>query len=115
MFPWILVQKKKIYLKNSSLNQNVVVVQLLIWVQLLVTPWIAAHQVSLSFIISWSLLKFIFIESLILFNHLILCCPLLLLPSSFPSIIGHKYYLNFSGIYAEISLLCGTSLVVQWW
>ena len=46
----------------------------------------AAHQASLSFTISWSLLKLMSIEFVILSNHLILCCPLLLLPSVFPSI-----------------------------
>ena len=45
-----------------------------------------AHQTSLFFIISWSLLKFMSIESVMLSNHVILCCPLLLLPSTFPSI-----------------------------
>ena len=50
------------------------------------TPWTAAHQDSLSFTISWSLLKLMSIESMMLSNHLILCCPLLLLPSMFPSI-----------------------------
>ena len=54
--------------------------------QLFVTPWTAAHQASLSIINSWSLLKLIFIESVMPSNHLILCRPLLLLPSIFPSI-----------------------------
>ena len=49
------------------------------------TPWTAARQASLSFIISWSLLKLTSIELLMLSNHLILCCPLLLLPSTFPA------------------------------
>ena len=49
-------------------------------------PWAAVHEVSLSFIISWSLLKFISTESVMLSNHLIFCCPLILLPSIFPSI-----------------------------
>ena len=49
------------------------------------TPWTAAHQSSLSFTISQSLLKFMPIESVMLSNHLILCCPLLL-SSVFPSI-----------------------------
>ena len=49
-------------------------------------PWTAAPQASLSFITSWSLLKLMFIESVMPSNHLILCCPLLLLPSIFPSI-----------------------------
>ena len=50
------------------------------------TPGIAAHQASLSFTISQSLLKFMSIELVMLSHHLILCCPLLLLPSNFPSI-----------------------------
>ena len=50
------------------------------------TPRTAARQTSLSFTISQSLLKFMYIESVMPFNHLILCCPLLLLPSIFPSI-----------------------------
>ena len=50
------------------------------------TPWTAAHQASLSFTISRSLLKFMSIESVMPSNHLILCHPLLLLPSVFPSI-----------------------------
>ena len=49
------------------------------------TPWTAAHQVSLSFTISRSLLKLISIELMVTSNHLILCYPLLLLPSIFPS------------------------------
>ena len=52
----------------------------------LCNPQIVACQVSLSFIISWSLLKLMSIESLMLSNHLILCHPFLLLPSIFPSI-----------------------------
>ena len=54
-------------------------------IRLFATPWTAAHQASLSFTISQSLLKFIFIESVTLSNHLILCCPFLLLPSIFSS------------------------------
>ena len=65
---------------------NIVVVQLLSHVWLLFTPWTAAHQASLSFTISWSLLKLMFIESMIPSNHLLLYHPLLLLPSIFPSI-----------------------------
>ena len=48
------------------------------------TPWAAAHQASLSFTISWSLLKIMSTESVMPFNHLILCRPLL--SSIFPSI-----------------------------
>ena len=50
------------------------------------TPWTAAHQASLSFVISWSLQKLMSIELVIPYNHLILCRPLLLPPSIFSSI-----------------------------
>ena len=50
------------------------------------TPWTAARQASLSFSISRNLLKFMSVESVMPSKHLILCCPLLLLPSIFPSI-----------------------------
>ena len=49
-------------------------------------PWTAAHQVSLSFSISWDLLKLTSIESMMPSNYHILCCPFLPLPSIFPSI-----------------------------
>ena len=63
-----------------------VVVHLLSCVHFFPIPWTAACQASLSFTLSWGLLKLTSIESVILSNHLILCCPLLLLPSIFPSI-----------------------------
>ena len=50
------------------------------------TPWTAALQAAPSFTVSWSLLKLMSIESVMPSNHLILCHPLLLLPSIFPSI-----------------------------
>ena len=62
------------------------IVQLLSCVQLFVNPWTAAHQVPLPFIISQSLLKNTSIELVMPSNHLILCRPLFLLPSIFPSI-----------------------------
>ena len=58
-----------------------VAVQLLSHVWLFVTPWTEARQASLPFTISWSLLKFMSIESVMPSNHLILRCPLLLFPS----------------------------------
>ena len=61
-------------------------VQLLSCVQLFVTPRTAARQASLSITNSWSLLKLTSIKSVMPSNHLILCHPLLLLPSIFPSI-----------------------------
>ena len=61
------------------------VVQSLSHVLLFVTLWTAAHQASLSFTVSQSLLKLTSIEPTMPSNHLILCCPLLLLPPVFPS------------------------------
>ena len=49
------------------------------------TPWTAAHPVSLSFTISWSLLKLMSVESVMASKHFVLCGPLLLLPSIFPT------------------------------
>ena len=65
---------------------NLSSVQLFSQVWLFATPWTAAHQASLSITNSWSLIKFMSIKSVMPSNHLILCCPLLLLPSIFPSI-----------------------------
>ena len=67
-------------------SMDILVVQLLNGVQLLETPSTAAHQASLSFTITWSLLKLMFIESLMPSNHLILRHPFLLLLSVFLSI-----------------------------
>ena len=74
----------------------VVVIQSLSHVQLFATPWTAAFQASLSFTISQRLLKLMAIESVMPSNHLILCRPLLLLPSVFPSI----------SIFSNESALC---------
>ena len=65
---------------------NISSVQSLSRVQLFVTPWTVAFQASLSITNSWGLLKLMSIESVILSNHLILCCLRLLLPSIFPGI-----------------------------
>ena len=61
-------------------------VQFLSHVWLLAIPWTTALQASQSINNSWSLLKIMSIESVMPSNHFILCCPLLLLPSIFPSI-----------------------------
>ena len=61
-------------------------VQSLSRIQFFATPWIAAHQASLSINNSWSLLKLMSIESVLPSSHLILCHPLLLLPPIPPSI-----------------------------
>ena len=71
----------------------------LIRVQLFVTQWTAARQVSLSLTISWSLLKLMSMESVMPSNNLILWCPLLLLPS----------------IFSNIRVLCNEStLPIRW-
>ena len=60
--------------------------QLLSCVRFMVSPWTTAHQASLSITNPQSLLKLMSIESVMPSSHLILCCPLVLLPSIFPSI-----------------------------
>ena len=65
---------------------NISSVQSFSHVRLFATPQAAARQASLSITYSWSLLKLMFIESVMPSNHLILCHPILLLPSIFPSI-----------------------------
>ena len=86
-----------IYLRISSnififiSSSLVVAVQSLSCVWLFVTPWTAACQASLLFTISWSLLKLMPTELVMPSNYLIICHPLLLLPSIFPSI---KFFSN---------------------
>ena len=72
------------------------VVQSLSPVRLFATTWTAAHQASLSFTVSWSLLKLVSIESVMPSNHLVLCHPLLLLPS-----ISHSIR-----VFSNESVLC---------
>ena len=74
------------------------VVQSLSCIRLFATPWTAARQASLSFTISQSLLKLMSIELVMPSNHLILCCPLLLLPSIFPSI---RFFSNESALHVR--------------
>ena len=101
-------------MKKCSGRNMVAVVQSLSPVRLFTTTWTAACQPSLSFTIFWSLLRFMSIESTMPFNHLILSCPLLLLPSIFPIIrvFSHELALhirqakhwNFSvSLYNELS------------
>ena len=71
-------------------------VQSLSHVWLFETPWTAAHQSSLSITNSQSLLKFMSIELVMPSNYFILCCPVLLLPSIFPSI----------KVFSNESILC---------
>ena len=71
---------------KSDRERHISSVQWLSRVQLFVTPWNAACRASLSITNSWTLLKLMSIKSVMPSNHLILCCPLLHLPSVFPSI-----------------------------
>ena len=90
------------------------VVQLPSRVRLFVTPWTAAHQASLSFTISQSLLKCMSIESVILSNHLILCCPFLLLPSIFPSIRVFSKWVSSLPQVAKVLELQLQHQSIQW-
>ena len=73
-----------------------VVAQLLSHVQIFVTSWTVACQASLSFTVSQSLLKLMSAESVMPSSHIILCCPLLLLSSIFPSL----------KVFSNVSALC---------
>ena len=77
------------------------IVQSLSCVQLFATPWTAACQASLSFTISWSLLKLTSFESVMPSNHLILCRPFLL-PSIFPRI---RIFSNVSSLHQVAKVL----------
>ena len=82
----MLALDKALFTCSTSINRVNRSVQLLSRVQLFVIPWTAACQASLSITNSQSLLKLMSVESVMPFSHLILCHPLLLLPSVFPSI-----------------------------
>ena len=85
--PWLHSQKlENLVLQKAWPKYKLISVQSLSRVRLFVTPWTAACQASLSTTNSWSLLKLMSIELVMPSNHLILCRPLLLLPSIFPSI-----------------------------
>ena len=86
-FPFGSAPSEVILINGNFIHSLViVVVQLLSYIRLFVTPWISACQAPLSSIISQSLLKFMSIELVVLFNDLMLCCPLLPLLSILPSI-----------------------------
>ena len=117
------MQLKKGYLKVASDNSLyskwcVVVVQSLSQLLLFVTPWTAACQDFLYFTISWSLLKLMFIESVMPSNHLILCHPLLHLPSVFPSIKVFSNIKVFSSVSGDQSIGASALLLplnIQGW
>ena len=87
---------KRCFLLGKKTMTNLSSVQSCSNVWLFATPWTAAHQASLSISNSWSLLKLMSIELVMPSNHLILCCPLCLLPSIFPSI---RVFSNESTLY----------------
>ena len=91
-------------------------VQLLSCVQLFATPWTAAHQASLSITSSQSSLKLMSIESVMPSNHLILCRPLLLLPSIFPSIrvFSNDSALRISGQSFGVSASTSVLPTTEW-
>ena len=91
-------------------TDNILLIQFLFWdvqfqfssvqsfshVWLLAIPWTAAHQASLSITNSWSLLKLMSIKMVMPSNHLLLCRPFFLLPSTFPSI---RVFFNESALH----------------
>ena len=96
----------------------VVVVQSLSHVRLFVTPWTRACQASLSFIISWSLLKFMSINLVMPSNHLNLCRFLFLLPSIFPSIRVFPVSWLFTSVGQSIGASVSAALLpmnIQTW
>ena len=78
--------REKFSERESMIAHDLVVVWLSSHIRLFVMPWTAERQASVSLTISRSLPKFMSIESVMPSSHLILCCPLPLLPSIFPSI-----------------------------
>ena len=87
-----------------------VVVQLPSHVQLFTTPWTAARQASLSLIISQTLPKFVSIAMGMPSNQVILCCPLLLLPSIFPSV---RVFFNESALLIKWPKYCCLSFSIS--
>ena len=86
IFWYVTVQLSCLFILATVIKCFIVVVHSLSHVWFFETPWTIACQASLSFIIFWNLSRFMSIESVMPSNHLILCHPLLLLPSIFLSI-----------------------------
>ena len=115
-------KKKSIYmyqwnrLESSEINPHTYCqfssVQWLIHAQLFVTPWTAAHQASLSNTNSQSLFKLMSIEWVIPSNHLILLCPLLLLPSILPRIRSFPISQFFASDDQSIGASASTSVLL---
>ena len=86
LWMWLVMEAKSGDVKSEIASVQFSSVQLLSQVRLFATPWIAARQASLSITNSWNSLRLTSIESVMPSSHLILCCPLLLLPPVPPSI-----------------------------
>ena len=82
-----LVGEWRSFMPQSGSQKNQLI-QSLSHVQPFAIPWTEAHQASLSITNSWSLLRLLSTDLVMPSNHLIVCCPLFLLPSIFPSIQG---------------------------
>ena len=98
---------------NHQINKYLIIssVQSISRVRLFATPWTATRQVSLSITNCQSLLKFIPIELVMLSNHLILCHPILLLPSIFPSIRSFQMSQFFASGGQSIGASASTSVL----
>ena len=95
---------KTLYTHTHTHIYIYIVVQSLSTVWLLMTPWTIAHQASLFFTVSWSLVILMSIEEVMPSNHLILCYPLLLLPSVFLSI--NQDLFQRVGCWHQVAKLC---------
>ena len=99
-------------------SSGIAVVQSLSCVWPFVTLWTLAHQASLSFTISWTLLKLMSIVSMMPSNHLIICFPLLLLPSIFPRIRVFPVSQLFASVSQNIGASASASVLpmnIQCW
>ena len=90
---------------EDTIQHHVAIVQSLSRVWLFVTPWTAVRQATLSFTVSWSLLKLMSMESVMPCHHLILCHPLLLLPSIIPSISLFQWVGSSYRVATSVSVL----------
>ena len=112
-FIWFLVLLSNSAYTSASNHSEAISfssVQSLSYVRLFATPWTAAWQASLSITNSWSLLKLMSIESVMPSNHLILCHPLLLPPSIFPSI---RVFSNESALHIRWPKYCRFSFSIS--
>ena len=96
---------------SENVENIVAVVQSLSHVQFFATPWTLACQAPLSSTVSWSSLKFMSIESVMLYLIISSCCPLLLLPSVFPSIMVLPINWHFASGSQNIGALASATVL----